>query len=241
MTVTSVTIDAPYDGFNFIDARPHCNVKWVGGVGNFDVLYEWDTVNTFDSVDLITDTNTGVSASPDEGTPPSDMDGDTTWYLRVTVTDNDDSNDTASSIYTIHLLDPTEKTRFLYVESNIGVGFSSAGGDSGDGDGDPRTFSRYLYVDSNITSDVPVPWIDRISPVAGETGDTVIIYGQGFDNVARDWSAVARLYEDATLDGSYVAMSELDFVAGATEDILTVSIPSGGTTGWVAVVNDDGL
>ena len=149
MTVSSVTILAPASGQNFADLRPHVNVGWAGGVGTFDVLYEWDDNAGFTSP--ITDNNIGVT-SPDEGIPPSDMGPfGTDWYVRVTVTDNDDAGDVTSSTATLNFTDPTIHPRFLYANHNIGVGFGFDAFDSlALGDGDPRLFPRYLYANHNI-------------------------------------------------------------------------------------------
>ena len=150
----------------------------------------------------------------------------------------------ASSINTLTFTDPDLWSRFLYMNHNVGLGF---GIDPYDGlvlgDGDPNSHPRYLYLNHNITSLVPVPWIRTIEPTVLSQGDGLIIYGQGFDNVARDWTCVARLYDSVTLDGGFVSLSETGFVAGvgAGEDTLTVTVPGGAATGWVVVMNDNGL
>lgn len=230
MALTSVSIMSPPTGAAWPTLLLSGEVYFAGGTGPFDVLHEWDTVNTFDSVNLITDSNTGVTSSKNVGTPPSNMGPiGTTWYYRVTVTDTDDSASLSSSIHTIDFMDPDLEYRWLYVEHNIGIVQGT----------DPDQ-PRFLYVNNNITSDVPVPWIRSIAPSLGSHGDTVVIYGQGFDNAARDWDCEARLYDSLELDGSYTVMAEVDFTAGAEEDVLTVTIPGGSSSGWLVVVNDDG-
>lgn len=94
MAVTSVTIIAPASGFDSYGLRPATNIVWVGGTGPFDILYEWDTTTLFNSGNLITDTNLGVTGTTDDGLPPSDMGPiGTDWYCRVTITDTGDSID----------------------------------------------------------------------------------------------------------------------------------------------------
>jgi hypothetical protein len=237
MTVSSVTIYAPYSGQDFAEARPHATVAWAGGVGPFDVLYEWDDNAGFTTP--ITDTNIGVT-SPDEGTPPSDMGPfETDWFLRVTVTDNDDAGDLTSATKTLTFTDPTDHPRHLYLNHNVGVGFGIDPFDSLPlGDGEAEQFARFLYLNHNVDSTVPVPWIDKITPTVAETGDTVVIRGNGFDDAPRNWSAEARLYDGPDPDtASFVVMPEVSFVAGAIEDVLTVTVPAGASSGHVAVEN----
>jgi hypothetical protein len=141
--------------------RPEAHVVWTGGTGPFDVLHEWDTVNTFDSGDLIQDSNTGAS-SPDTGVPPSDMPGvSTSWWYRVTVTDTDDSTSTTTSAVAFDFVDPVDFWRFLYLYANVGVGFDpidtpTAGWDPESigtpdaGDGYAIDFWRFLYLYANV-------------------------------------------------------------------------------------------
>ncbi len=89
MTVSSVTLWAWPTGSTLPDTilRPGQLAAWVGGTGPFDVLHEWDTVNTFDSGALQTDLNVGVT-SPNAGVPTADQGpAGTTWYHRATVID----------------------------------------------------------------------------------------------------------------------------------------------------------
>ncbi len=267
MAVSSITIHAPHDGFNTHNLRILTSITWSGGTGPFDVVYEWDTVDTFNSGNLITDTNVSAT-SPDEGTPPSDMgDPGTAWFCRVNVEDTDDSNvltepssggneitfldpvEENRYLYVSHMItvsfgageadgDPIEFTRYLYLYHNVGVGFGP-----GLSDGNPIDFDRFLYVNHNIDSNVPVPWIRTIQPTILSQGDGLTIFGQGFDNVARDWNAEARLHNTPELDDTFVALSETGFVAGtgSDEDVLTVTVPGGTSSGWVVVMNDNGL
>ncbi len=243
MTVSTVAMLAPFDNFPTFELRPGVDVAWTGGVGPFNVRYEWDDNVGFTSP--ITVLNTSVT-SPDSAVPTSDMGPiGTDWYCRVTVIDTDDSGEVQDPVThnTITFEDVDLQNRYLYLNHNVGVGF---GYDDFDdlvlGDGDPDLFSRFLYLNANVDNTVPVPWIRIIEPSLLSQGDTLVIKGQGFDNVARDWSAAARLYDSSDLSGSYTALTEISFdpdVGG--EEVLAVTVPAGAASGWVVVVNDDGL
>ena len=91
MVASTVTILSPPDNFNSYDLRPGINMAWTGGVGSFDVRYEWDDNTNFTSP--ITVLNTSVT-SPDSAVPTSDLGPiGTDWFLRVTVIDNDDAGE----------------------------------------------------------------------------------------------------------------------------------------------------
>ena len=172
MTVSSVTILAPFENFDSSDLRPHVNVKWAGGTGPFDVLYEWDDNTSFTSP--LTDTNVGVT-SPDEGVPPSDMGGfGTDWYLRVTVTDSiGPLQEPAGSYRTLTFTNPTGHARFLYANHNVGVGFGIDAYDSlALGDGDPDLFARFLYANHNIIVAAVLTTL-----AVNSTFDTVFVVG----------------------------------------------------------------
>ena len=92
MPVSTIDIISLPDGVIYSEeetVRPVQTVIWTGGTGSFDVLHEWDTVSTFDSVDLVVDDNIGVT-SPDHGIPPSDLGGEQVWFYQVTITDHGD-------------------------------------------------------------------------------------------------------------------------------------------------------
>jgi hypothetical protein len=246
MGVQNLALVAPADGildWSTNSLRPRYEAIWenngAGGTVDYTILHEWDTAVSFATGDLITDTNTTPDSTTfnDEGVPPSDMGPDgQLWYYRFTVTDNDDaSGGTLAANVEITFKDPIHQPRMLWTEFNVGGGFHDGGPDSS------LLADRYLYTPYEVTTDVPIPFIFSIDPTLGKQGDSLTIRGQGFDNVARDWSAVARLYDTPELDGTFVAMSETGFTAGATEDILIVTIPNGSASGWVVVVNDDGL
>ena len=235
MAVTSPTLYAPGNNFASPHPRPQGIVRWTGGVGPINVTHQWDTVNTFDSVDLITDVNTSVS-SPDIGVPPSDMSAGT-WYYRAQVTDTNDADTQTSNTHTFQVIDPQDRLQFQYINLNVGANFEAGV------DGDPDDLDRFLYVNSNVLTGVPVPFIDSIAPSLISQGGTLIIYGRGFDNAARDWGCVARLYDSPELDGSYVSLPEVAYVdssATGDQDILTVTVPGGSSSGWVVVANDSG-
>ena len=473
MAVTSLTILAPADGQDFsATLRPHTNVLWVGGTGPFDVVYEWDTVTTFDSVNLISDSNTGVTGTTDEGTPPSDMGPyGTDWYLRVSITDTSDNQDEIQTIdfgqsdavashtasgypiantidgstgtewrsgtsmasmagtldyqfgaavqldkivllqnhasdyagsvevfysdngtswtsvgtfsslisgshdltftaathrwwrvkeletksawwrcqlmtfwdgateksvadetvtggtwrlsydgnatgdlddqisfaaletavealtgitavtvtgtvglqyvveitdpsqtdmlmlvvddnsltptavgidivetekgrvatptiapgtgyYTVNFVDPTDHAGFLYLNANIGVNF----GVDGVGDGDPNLFSRYLYLNSNVTSGQPCPWIDTIAPTIQSQGSPITIMGAGFGALVTTYGGEVRLYDSSGYSGSYVTMSTTSW----SDTEISATVPSGASSGWVTLVHTTG-
>lgn len=129
MVASTVTILSPPSGIDLPDGtdgikRPRADVAWTGGTGPFNVKYEWDTANTFDTGNLITQTNTSVT-SPDTELPLSDLGGQT-WYLRATVIDTGDSNaELASAIHTLDYTDPKEQDRFLYLRANVIAAFDA--------------------------------------------------------------------------------------------------------------------
>jgi len=97
MTVSSVAIQVPFDNFRSYDLRPRTMVTWSGGVGPFDVIYEWDDNTGFTSP--ITVTNVGVT-SGDSAVPTSDLGpAGTDWYYRVSVVDNDDEQDEVQQVF----------------------------------------------------------------------------------------------------------------------------------------------
>lgn len=128
MVASTVDIESYPSGVELPDGtdgvlRPATSMAWTGGTGPFNVRYEWDTVNTFDSGSLITVVNNSVT-SPDSAVPTSDL-GGSTWYTRATNIDTGDSNnELASSIHTLNYFDPDLSTRFLHLQTNLGVAFS---------------------------------------------------------------------------------------------------------------------
>lgn len=158
MPAPTVTVLAPPPLSNsIVSLRPKAEVQWTGGTGPFDVLHEWDTVNTFDSPDLIQDSNVGAT-SPDTGIPPSDMGpAGTDWFYRVTVTDTDDSTSTTSTTYTLTFFDPVDLSRYLYAYANEGVAFDptdvTVAGPDDDAyapDGFTVDFARYIYTLASV-------------------------------------------------------------------------------------------
>lgn len=243
MGVQNLDVISPPDGvLNWTTERPRpvYVARWendgAGGTTDYTVLHEWDTNISFATGNLIQDSNTTPDSTTfqDIGVPPSDLGpAGTVWYYRYTVTDNDDAGALVlAANLEITLQDPIDAKRKLSHSVNIGGGFQDGGPD------DPKYLKSALYTLMNVTTDVPIPFIFSIDPILGAQGDAVTIRGQGFDNVARDWSAVARLYDSPELDGSYVSMTETDFTAGATEDVMVVTIPNGSTSGWVVIMNE---
>ena len=102
MAVSSITIRGPEDGHDFSSTlRPVTTLVWSGGVGPFDIVYEWDTIASFDSGALITVVNEGLTGTSDSAAPPSDLGPyGTGWYLRATIYDLSDSGtDEIQSVY----------------------------------------------------------------------------------------------------------------------------------------------
>lgn len=154
MGVSSVTILSPVDGHDFPDpgiVRPRADVRWVNdgaGGGPYDVLYEWDKVTTFDSVDLIQVTNTGIAGTEDFASPTADLGpAGQTWHLRITVTDTADSGSLASVIHDLIFFDPKAKPRWLELLANVGPNYDPAEGAT---DIDPKFMERSLYLLANV-------------------------------------------------------------------------------------------
>jgi hypothetical protein len=167
-----------------------------------------------------------------------------------------------SSTHTINFIDPNDHPRFLYLNSNCGIGFGSdADGPLGDGepeefprvlylnsnvgfgfgrdedgpfaDGDPDDFPRFLYLNANATSDQPCPYISSVAPTLQTQGSAISVFGDSFGATQGTYSTEVRLYEDQDLSGSYVVMSATSW----SDTELSVTIPAAATTGWVAVVH----
>lgn len=157
MAVT-VEIHAPISGtvFPLTILRPATTAHVTAGVGNYDIDFQWDTVTSFDSGNLITVSQNNVVAGEYSSVPTSDLDGGSTWYIRVVVDDLGDGNAT-SSTNTLTWFDPIDGPRHLYVAANVSVGFEGdpptegwrviTGSDPGDGD--ELDFDRFLYVAAN--------------------------------------------------------------------------------------------
>lgn len=268
MTVASVTILSLPDGFDTYDLRPAIDMAWTGGVGPFDVRYEWDDNVGFASPIIVT--NVGV-VSPDSAVPTADMGpAGTDWYFRVTVIDNNDAGEVQeplASYRTLNFQNADDDFRYLHVNHNVGVGFGVDPFDSlplGDGDpdllprylhvnhnigagfgtddfdnlplgdGDAQDFFRYLYLNHNIDATQPCPWLQSISPSLQAQGGTITLFGLSFGALQSTYATQIRLYETQDLlGGSYSIMSPTSWA----NDEVTVTVPSGAATGWVAVVH----
>jgi hypothetical protein len=130
MVASTVTLKSLPDGVELPDGvdgiyRPRTDVEWTGGTGPFNVRYEWDTAATFDTGNLITQTNNSVT-SPDFEVPLSDL-GDaseTDWFIRATVIDTGDSNaELASSIHNLLYVLTRDRDRYHHMQTNVGVAF----------------------------------------------------------------------------------------------------------------------
>ena len=236
MGVSSILILSLPDAVDYpeqVSVRPTMEVSWVGDVGPYDVLHEWDTVNTFDSGDLITDSNTGQT-SPDTGVPPSDMGGATsTWHYQVTVTDTDDSGSLTSPSRTIEFFDDVDVTQhkwWHYLLANVIPGFGSGEVD------DPLNANRYLYLLANITTDQPCPWIESVVPSLQQTGKSITVKGDSFGATPATFGGEVRIYDTPGFGGSFVTLTQT-----AWSDIeVTATVPTGATSGFVTVVHTTG-
>ena len=252
MVASSVTLVSPPDGFNTYDARPATSVIWSGGVGPFNVRYEWDDNAAFPSP--ITVLNSSVT-SPDSAVPTSDL-GTADWYLRVTVIDTDDSGELQDPVtyHTLTFGDVNTSPRYLTLDQNIGVGFSSGLGDgdpvdnarylildqnigvgfaTGLGDNSPNDPPRFLTLDQNIDATQPCPFLEYITPTLQNQGGTVILTGTGFGALQTTYATEVRLHSSDDLGSPFVIMTASSW----SEDEISVTVPSGGSTGWVAVVH----
>ena len=138
--------------------------------------------------------------------------------------------------------------RYLYHLANVGVGFDptdkpgagwGTGGTVGP-DGLNIDFQRYLYLLENVDTTQPCPFLFSTSTPQAEAGDTVIISGQGLvsaDDPTDAWNAEVRLYASASVAASFVVMSVVTWDAGETLDTITVTVPGGATSGFIAVVH----
>ncbi|MCH7473666.1 MAG: hypothetical protein IIA27_03250 [Gemmatimonadetes bacterium] len=138
--------------------RPATTVDVDDGVGNYDIDFQWDTVTSFDSGDLITVSQNNVVAGEYSSVPTADLDGGQTWYTRVVVDDLGDGSDT-SATSTITWFDPIDKDRFLYTVAMTQVGFEDDPPTEGwrqitgsePADGDQLDFDRFLYAAASVT------------------------------------------------------------------------------------------
>ncbi len=132
--------------------RPATTVEVHSGVGNYDIDFEWDTVTSFDSGNLITVSQNNVVAGEYSSVPTSDLDSGSTWFTRVVVDDLGDGSDT-SATHTLTWFDPVDSDRFLYTAVMTQVGFEDDPPTEGwrvitgsePGDGDQLDFDRFLY------------------------------------------------------------------------------------------------
>jgi len=252
MAVTGATIQAPADGIGLSDeiVRPRISCFWTAGVGPYDIEYTWDDDATFadGNGNRQQVTNTGVTGTSDSAVPGSDL-GDltTTWYLRVVVTDTDDSS-TSTDTTSFDYVDPVGFRRYLHVLGSVGVGFEptdrpiagwGTGGNPDGGDGHTRDdFSRHVYLYGLVDTSQPCPFVFSTSKVVAETGDAITLLGQGFgDNSSPNYGAEVRLYESASFAASYVTLSISSISNGDTQDQIIATIPGGATSGYLAVVH----
>ncbi len=183
MAVTSIDIISLPDGVIYSEqetVRPVQTVAWAGGTGSFDVLHEWDTVSTFDSGDLVTDNNIGVT-SVDQGIPPSDLGGEQVWFYQVTITDHGDEVDEIQRI----LHDHTGGTFTLSFD-----GQGPTGAINWDDDG--TTINTELELLSNITA---------VTVVESATGDWLVTFTDpGAQDVAMMTADGTNLTGGTTID-----------------------------------------
>ncbi len=251
MPAPTVSVKAP-PPLNYPDTilRPQTFVSWSGGTGpTYDVLHEWDDDNLFGSP--IQDLNAGVSGPDDTGTPPSDMGpAGTTWYYRVTVTDNFDATSTTSPTSTLNFADVQAERRDLYTLANVGVAFfptdTSVLGEAVDGD--TQDFRRYLYTLANVDATTPTPHIWYLFPTFGREGWEFKIVGYGFGDTQVEHTGTARLNALAVGIISWAGFAEvastlvIDPAIDLAEPVhqeVRATVPTGAVSGLVFVETDD--
>jgi len=144
-------------------------------------------------------------------------------------------------------------SRHLYHLGSVGVGFERDRPAAGWGPNTPSTdapdgdntedFSRYLYHLANVDATQPCPYLFGLSKTTAEYGDSIIISGQGLvsaDDPTDAWDAEVRLYESQSFAAAYVVMATVTWDAGSILDTITVTVPTGSSTGFVAVVHTTG-
>lgn len=140
--------------------------------------------------------------------------------------------------------------RYLYLPQNVGVGFSKDEPGGGWGPNSPSTdhpdgentddFARYLYLPMNVDTTQPCPFLFSLSKTTAEFGDTIILSGQGLvsgDDPTDAWDAEVRLYESQDHGAAFVVMPTVTWTGGEILDTITVTVPTGSSTGFVAVVH----
>jgi len=256
VAVTSLTILSP--GFSEFDTsilRPRTSVVWVGGTGPFDILYEWDTVQTFDSGNLVSDLNQGV-ASPDEGVPPSDLGPfGTDWYLRATIYDLSDTgvdeiqsiyNDATGGTFTLVFLgQETGEIDFdapdvtVAAEGTLTLDTQPTDGDTFTVDTKTYTFESALTnVDGNIAIGVDLAGSQAnlvaafdLSGVAGTDYATAMTAHTSVDIAAFATNAAVLTAKTSGPDGNSIATTET-FNAGTNVfDAATLGTTTKGATG----------
>jgi hypothetical protein len=148
--------------------------------------------------------------------------------------------------------DTVDQPRHLYAAANAGVGFKTSdqpipgwgvGGNPDGGDGDEITFPRNLYQLVNVDATQPCPYLFGLSTPIARTGDAVIVRGQGLvsgDDPTDTWSAEVRIYESPSFAAAHDVLSVVTWAAGNELDTITVTIPPGTLSGFVAVVHTAG-
>ncbi len=236
MGVSSILILSLPDAVDYpeqVSVRPTMEVSWVGDVGPYDILHEWDTVNTFDSGDLISDSNTGQT-SPDTGVPPSDIGGATsTWFYRVTVTDTDDSGSLVSSTQTIVFFDDLDVTQhkwWHYQNVNVTPAF-------GPGEADDKIDgNEFLYSLANVDTAQPCPFLQSVAPTLLSVGDALTVTGTAFGALESTYDGEVRIYDTADFGASFVILG----ITSWSDTVVIATIPGGTTSGFLAVVHTNG-
>lgn len=170
-----------------------------------------------------------------KGVYPSGTQAPSTYYT-LSFTDPDDH---PRHLYTYHNIkpnwaatldgDPDDFARHLYVYHNITPGWVTGI------DGAPEEFNRHLYLNHDITSDQPCPWIESVTPSIQTVNKSIVITGDSFGATQVTYGGEVRLYSSPT-GSSYVAMSPTLWA----DDSITVTVPSGASSGWVGVVHTTG-
>ncbi len=122
----------------------------------------------------------------------------------------------------------------LYHYSNVGAG-----------DLEPNGQPRCLHHYGLVTTARPCPFIESLSASVVRTGDGLTVHGWGLVGASSPttdpWASQVRLYATASLAGSYELLTITAYTTSTTVgDTISVAIPDGVESGFVAVVHTSG-
>ena len=132
----------------------------------------------------------------------------------------------------------------LFTDANVGVGFDPTDGtlwNTDPPDGFTIDFQRYIFLDANLTTDQPCPFLFSLSQAQVKVGDSITVKGQGLVSAssptADAWDAEVRLYETPSFAAAFVSLAITTWTAGSVEDEIVATVPGGATSGFIAVVH----